>query len=293
MSLEQIAHYNGLSTKLRDELQERLSSFGSRVRYKFNLERQNPDPSRYNGDVIYPSVYTLDPSIFDIIDPYEEKGKQRSKKIGFVQGADDKGVPNKFKKIKILSTQRGVLDLDLTEGSEDWHTAMFLELHPKLDGGKFQDKNKISVFSRIDERKAADDAKKERTARLKALNAAQDMTNKQVVAFADAMLWDSTVDIIILRNKVEELADASPEFFNDLVSGKSLEYRSTIKQALDRSIVEFEPVEYKFIWSGNKQIIATLSPIGEKSHVEKFADFLQSGGDKADAAYKKIKELLK
>ena len=293
MSLEHIAHYNSLSDKLRDEVTEKLLGYGSRVRYKFDLERQNPDPTKYNGETIYPSVYTLDPSVFDVIDPYEEKGKPRLKKIAFVQETDAEGVPNKFKKIKILAQQRGLLDLELVEGSEDWYTAMFLELHPKLNDGQFQDKNKTSVFRRIDERKAADDAKRERTARLKALNAAQDMTNKQVISFADAMMWDSTQDIVILRNKVEELADSNPEFFNDLVAGKSLEYRATIKQALDRKIIDFDYGEYKFVWSGNKQVIAMLSPVAGKNEVEKLADFLQANGDKADVVFKKIKELLK
>lgn len=293
MSLEQIAHYNALSVKLREELTDKLRGYGKRVRYKFNLGRPNPDPMKYNGDTVYPNSYTLDPCIYDILDDYEEKGKTRSKKIALIDDVDEKGIPNKFQKIKVLSLHRGVLDLDLTEGSEDWYKAMYLELHPKLEGGKFQDKNRIAIFSRIDEVKAADNAKKERTARLKALNAAQDMTNKQVVTFADAMLWDSTEDMVILRNKVEELADTNPEFFNDLVAGKLLEYKAAIKQAKDRSIIEFDSAEYKFIWSGNRQTIAVLSPSGSKNEIEKLAEFLQTGGDKADTIYKKIKELLK
>jgi hypothetical protein len=293
MSLEQTAHYNALSPKLREEIAEKLRSYGNRVRYKFNLSRPNPDPSKYNGEIVYPNSYTLDPCVFDILDNYEDKSKPRSKKIALIDGVDEKGVPNRFKKVKILAIQRGILDLELTEGSEDWYKAMYLELHPKLENGQFQDKNKVSVFSRIDEIKSADNAKRERTARLKALNIAQDMTNKQIVSFADAMMWDSTENIVILRNKVEELADTNPEFFNDLVAGKSLEYRATIKQAVDRKVIDFDYGEYKFVWSGNKQIIAVLSPAGEKNEIEKLADFLQAGGEKADTVYKKIKELLK
>jgi len=293
MSLEQIAHYNGFSVKLRDELYERLKSYGKRVRYKFNIAKPNPDPMKYNGDIVYPNSYTLDPCKFNILDQYEEKGKPKSKEVALVDGTDEKGIPNKFKKVKISSLHRGILDLDLTEGSEGWYTAMYLELHPKLEGGLFQDKNRVPMVKRIDEVKAATAAKTERTARLKALSAAQEMSDKQIINFADAMLWDSTEDLLILRNKTEELADASPEFFNDLVAGKSIEYRSIIKQALTKRIIEFDPAEYKYIWSGNKQIITVLSPAGTKSEIEKFADYLQTGGDKADAVYKKIKDLIK
>ena len=293
MSLEQIAHYNNLSPKLREELVEKLSSYGKRVRYKFQISRPNPDPSKYNGDIVFPISYTLYPCVFDILDKHEDKGKARSKKIGLVTDTDEKGIPNRFKKIRVSAIQRGLLDLDLTEGTEDWYTAMYLELHPKLKDGDFEDSTKTPIFFRIDERKAAQEAKTERSARLKALNAAEEMSDKQIISFADAMLWDSSEDILVLRNKVEELADTNPEFFNDLVKGKSLEYRAAIKQALNKKVIEFDAGEYKFIWAGNKQTISVLSPTGEKNEVEKFAEFLQTGGEKADTIYKKIKDLIK
>jgi hypothetical protein len=293
MSLEQIAHYNNLSFKLREEIVEKLQSFGKRVRYKFDIGNPNPDPAKYNGDIVFPNSYTLDPCLFDILDPYEEKGKPKSKKIALVEETDERGIPNKFGKIRVRASEVGILDLDLTEGSEGWYTAMYLELHPKLLNGKFADPNRHPIVSRIDEVQSASTAKKERTARLKALNVAQDMTDKETYAFADAMLWDSTEDILILRNKVEELADTNPEFFNDLVSGKTIEYKAAVKKAMNKKVIEFDPAEYKFLWSGNKQTIAMLSPAGDRNEVEKFAEFLQTGGEKADTIYKKIKDLIK
>ena len=293
MSLEQIAHYNNLSTKLREELVEKLQSLGKRVRYKFDIGNPNPDPQKYNGSMVFPNLYTLDPCIFDILDPYEEKGKPKSKKIALVSGTDEKGIPNKFGRIRVRAAEAGILDLDLTEGGEGWYTAMYLELHPKLLNGKFADTSKHPVVSRIDEVQSASNAKKERTARLKALNVAQDMTDKDVFNFADAMLWDSSEDILILRNKVEELADTNPEFFNDLVSGKTIEYKAAIKKAMNKKVIEFDPAEYKFLWCGNKQTIAMLSPAGDRNEVEKFSEFLQTGGEKADTIYKKIKDLIK
>jgi len=293
MSLEQIAHYNNLSTKLREELVEKLQGLGKRVRYKFDIGNVNPDPQKYNGAMVFPNLYTLDPCIFDILDPYEEKGKPKSKKIALINGTDEKGIPNKFGRIRVRASEAGILDLDLTEGGDGWYTAMYLELHPKLLNGKFADTSKHPVVSRIDEVQSASNAKKERTARLKALNAAQDMNDKDIFNFADAMLWDSSEDILILRNKVEELADTNPEFFNDLVSGKTIEYKATIKKAMNKKVIEFDPAEYKFLWSGNKQTIAMLSPAGNRNEVEKFAEFLQTGGEKADTIYKKIKDLIK
>jgi hypothetical protein len=293
MYLEETAHYNLLSEKLREELNEKLRGLGKYVRYKFSVGRKNPDPQNYNGDLVFPNLYTLDPTIFDIVDKDEEKGKPRLKKIALIDGVNEDGVPNRFKKIRVKGSQRGVLTLRLEEGNEDWYTAMFLELHPKMENGMFQDKTKTSVFKRIDEAKAASDAKQIRTARLKALNVAQAMSDKEVLNFSDAMLWDSTEEIVILRNKVEELADASPEFFNDLVSSKAIQYRSVIKQALDKKIIEYSGGEGKFTWESNQQPIAILGVAPGKTHVEKLAEYLMTNGDKAEAIFKKMKDLVK
>jgi len=36
-----------------------------------------------------------------------------------------------------------------------------------------------------------------------------------------------------------------------------------------------------------------LSPAGDRNEVDKFSEFLQTGGEKADTIYKKIKDLIK
>jgi hypothetical protein len=49
MSLENFAHFNDISPKLRLELERKVESFGKRVRYKFDIAKPNPDPEKYNG----------------------------------------------------------------------------------------------------------------------------------------------------------------------------------------------------------------------------------------------------
>ena len=73
MLLRQIAHFNDLSPKLRQELEEKVRGFGKTVRYKFDISKPNPDPSHYNGPIIYPQIHTLDPTRFSINDPYEDR----------------------------------------------------------------------------------------------------------------------------------------------------------------------------------------------------------------------------
>lgn len=290
--LHQVAQYNDLSQKLLERLEKRIEGFGQTVRYKFDIERLNPDQTNYNGKTIFPQMYTLDPSVFTIIDKDEDdKKKSKTKTIALIAEQDEKGMPTKFRKIRVLAGMRGILRLELDK-EEDRDTCMLLELHPKLEGGDFADKDKHKVVKRIDEQATAINARTERSARVKALNIAQGMSEKELVDFCDAMLLDSSRDIELLRNDVEELADTTPDFFNDLVSGKSVEYQALVKQAMNKNIITFDPAEYKFSYVGNKQTITVLSPTGEKNEVEKMAEWLQLGGEKAQEIFKKLKGLV-
>jgi hypothetical protein len=241
-------------------------------------------------------MYTLDPTKFVIQDPYEDRqGKSKTKNIGLVDDGsiNDKGVPERFKKIRINGSNQAVLKLNIADNRDDFYKAMFLELHPKLKGGKFMDKNLFPIVSRIDENAAARDARSERNERLKALNAAQAMSDAELIDFADAMQWDSTENIEILRNQTEELADRNPIYFNDLVQSKAIEYQSLVKQAMNKDLISFDNNEYKFVWTGNHQTITVLSPTTSKNEVEKLSEWMQTSGAKGDDFYKKLKSLVK
>lgn len=296
MSLENFAHYNDLSPKLRLELEKKVESFGRVVRYKFDIARPNPDPSRYNGDTVYPNIYTLDPTRFTLQDPYEDRDdKTKTKTIALIDenAINENGLPEKFIKVRVNGASKSVLTLNIEENREDFYIAMFLELHPKNKGGKFAARNVHHVFSRIDENAAAREARTERSERLKALNAAQSMSDIELIDFADAMQWDSSDNIEVLRNKTEELADTNPIYFNDLVSSKAIEYQALIKQAMNKDLISFNYGEYKFVWSGNQQTITTLSPTGTQTEIQKLSEWMQTNGNKGDDLYKKLKSLVK
>lgn len=291
--LQQVGIYNDLSKKLLEKLEARINSFGKTVRYRFDIEKENPDKTYYNGKTIFPQVYTLDPTIFKINDIDDATGKPKTKTIAIIKsyGYNDKNVLEfQYRKVRVSAGQRGVLRLELDK-EEDREMCMYLELHPKLKGGDFSDPEKHQVVSRVDEVSESNAKVSERKDRLKAMRVAAEMDNKQLGDFADAMQWDSTQKPEVLRNLVEELAETEPVFFNDLVGGKDLEYRATIKQALDKGIIEFDPAEYKFSWAGNKMVITVLSPVGEKNEVEKLSEWFQVGGDKTQEIYKKLKSL--
>lgn len=291
--LRQVAHYNDFSPKFIEQLEERVNGFGETVRYKFDIEKENPDKEFYNGKTIFPQMYTLDPTVFNITDKYEDRvGKSKSKTVANIKTAEmnEHGVliPT-FNKIRVKSGARGVIRLDLTK-DEDRNTCMLIELHPKLKGGLFADPSKFQVVSRVDEKADATTQRTERSARLIALNAVNEMSDAKIREFADGMQWDSTQEIEILRNQAEILADTEPIFFNDIIKDNVIEYRAVVKKAIDKGIIMFDPAEYKFSWVGNKQPITVLSPIGEKNEVEKLAEFLKIG-TQGQEVFKKIKSL--
>ena len=296
MSLENFAHYNDLSPKLRLELEQKVESFGKRVRYKFDITKPNPDPEKYNGAFVYPNMYTLDPTKFTIQDPYENReGKSKTKNVGLVDDGfiNDNGVPERFKKIKLNGSDMSILTLNIEENRDDFYMAMLLELHPKNKGSKFVSKTLYPVIARIDENAAARDARTERSERLKALNVAQGMSDAELIDFADAMQWDSSEDIEILRNKAEELADNNPIYFNDFVQGKTVEYQSLVKQAMNKGLISFNHGDYSFVWTGNQQVITNLPPTGQKTEIQKMSEWMQTSGNKGDDFYKKLKSLVK
>lgn len=294
MLLEQVMHYNDLSPQLRDELTTKIKSFGKVVRYRFEISHPNPDPTQYNGTTIWPHLYVLDPAVFTINDPYEKRdGKQKAKRIGLVDAVDEQGRPNKFRKIKILGSGKGILTLHLDEGNEDFYNAMFLELHPKLTNGKFSDKSKQQVIVRIDEAATAKEERKIRSARKLAMDTAEKMSNADVEEFSDAMGWlNEGPDV--LRNKIEALAETSPDMFNDLVNDKRLKYQSSIKRGMDNKVFNYDPSEGKLVWSTTGITICSLGFNNtSKSELERLAEWFMTSGINADNAYKKLNSLLK
>jgi len=292
--LQQVAHYNDLSPKFREELEAKILSFGKSVRYQFKISNINPDPEKYNGQIIWPQMWTLDPITFRVVDPYENRpGVSKSKLIGMVKDVNEKGIPTSFNRVRVHRRHEGKLKFDL-ESPDDQAYVMYLELHPKLIEGQFLDKGTKQVVLRIDEKKEAIENRERRDKKRLAGNAARAMKPQEIKDFAAAMQWDENLEIDVLRDKVEDLADQTPDLFNDAIANNGVEYKSNIKRALDRGIIAFNPAEHKFLWVANQQVITSLEAgLDGKNEIERFAEWCMTNGTKGDQAYKKIKDLVK
>jgi len=247
--------YNNLSPKLREELDKKAKDAGRFVKYKFAIARKNPDTERKTGgEYLYPLRWTLTPVTYTITDPYDNIRKR----IGLINQLKEFGAPDDgFRRVVLDEQFRGILTLDM-ESQEDQDVFMYLEMHPKLEGGRFRDTNDMAVFNRIDELKEAKTALTSKQNRANAMFVATQMTANEVRDFACAMGWNESDEIEIIRNNILEIADSDPEWFKTFINNKAIEYRAVVKRAMDNNIIAWQPVENKFIWSSNGQTIATL-----------------------------------
>lgn len=292
--LEQVAHFNDFSPALREKLEQKIASFGKAVMYKVKIDRPDPHPDN-KGKVIYPELFQLGPVQFNIVDKEEDrKDKSKEKKVALVKAVDDKGIPTAFERIKIHSAQRGIIRYDLENNPDDVKKCMLIELHPKLDGGMFQDKTVMPLISRIDELAQSKANRANRKTKAEAMYAAENFSDQQVRDFVCGMNWDETEDMEILRERIEVLAEEQPGFFAKFVESPTFTYAATVKRAFDRQIIIYVPVENKIIWGSNQQAITILERVegDTKNEVERFAEYLIYAKN-GEEIYKKLKALLK
>ncbi len=291
--LKVLGEINNLSPKTVKEIEDKIKGFGDSVTYRFNISNPDLDPEAKEGAVRFNQVHNLSPRSFRILD----KNKNEGSIFVTIQLIEETLINNlgteyvsKFGKIKILEHQKGIVDYDLTK-KENLEKVFYIECHPKLSEGIFCDKEKVSIIFRVN--KAADAVSKiaNREVRRKAETLASNMTDSQVVDFAQAMGWESKIDIKILRDKVENEAEINSVTFNDLVEGENIKFRSLVFKAKDKSIIKFDQSSFGFYWVGNEQPITILSPDGEESADNKFATWLMVS-DAEQSIFKKIKSLV-
>lgn len=286
--LKPIKEYNQLSPELRERINKHREIAGRTVKYKFYISHKNPDGQNTGGEYIFPAVYTLTPVTYTIIDP----GDKMPKLIGMAQSVDKYGMNEeiRFNRITLPERLQGLLSLDLQYVE---HIEMFeyLELHPKLEGGLLRDKNIPAMFARVDDLKEAKTKLKQKELRSTALMVATRMSEKEVRDFSAAMNWNELDDLDILKDKMTEIADTNPLFFQTFMDDPLIESKATIRRAMDANIISWIPVENKFVWVSNGGAIAMLDRVEGDKYLDQMANWFRAHKN-GEEVYKKIKSLL-
>jgi hypothetical protein len=279
--------YNNLSPELREKLNKKAAEAGRYVKYKFAIAKRNPDGEfKTGGEYLYPLSWSLTPVTFHITD-----SDGLRKKIGMVDKLKEFGHPaDSFRRVKLLEQFRGILTLDM-DNMEDQDMFAYLQLHPKLEGGMFRDKNEMAVFKHIDDIKEAKSSLSARENRANAMFVASQMAANEIKDFACAMGWNEHDDISIIRDRVMELADKDPLWFKNFIDNKSIEYRAVIKRSMDNNIIAWQPVENKFVWTSNGQTIAILDRCEDGKVLERMSDWIVTSKN-GQETYTKLKGIL-
>lgn len=285
--LEAQGKFNQLSNELRKELDEKAESAGRFIKYKFDISHKNPDGQMTNGEFLWPQNYTLTPATYAIVDP----GDKKLKNIALVGFLKENGAEyDHFLRVTLLEPDMGILTLDMAK-QDDRDRFAFIEMHPKMSGGMFRDNESVAVISRIDEVKVASQALNSRTLRINAMYVASQMPMSEVMDFAAAIGWNEHEEAIILREKITALAENDPEWFRNFIDNKSIEYRSAINRARDNNIINWLPVESKFVWASNKQTIAVLDRVEGGNELERMTDWIMTSKNGMEV-FTKLKSML-
>lgn len=288
--LRSIDNFNNVSPQLRKTLTDLRASVGRRVKYKFYIAQKNPDGTRIAApEFIYPALFSLTPTTYKIMDP----GDQLFKDIGMTTGKvryDNDYEELHFRRVAIPERDGGMRTLDL-EKQEDIEEFEYLEMHPRLEGGLFRDKERPAMFVRVDDLKEAKTKLKGRELRVTALAVSMKMGEQEVRDFAAAMNWNELQDLDILRDKLTALAESDPEFFRKFVDDPKMESKAVVRRAVDANVINWIPVENKFVWSTNGTTIAVLDRSESGEYIEQMADWFMSHKNGMET-YKKIKSML-
>lgn len=286
--LEAIGKFNRLSPDLRKEIETKGDKAGRYVKYRFDIARLNPDGQQTTGgQYIYPLLYTLTPVTFEIIDPYD-KGRKR---IGLVRDLKEHGASeDSFHRISIKEGWQGIYTIDM-EKPHDRDVFAFLELHPKMQNGRFRDFNAPGIVTRIDEVAEATTLSRLRNVKVEAMFVASSFNAQQVRDFAAAMNWNESDDLVILKNRIEAIAESDPVFFKEFIDSKNIEYRAVLKRAMDKNIIAYLPVESKFVWVSNGQPIAVLERVEGGKYLDRMCDWVLTSKNGMEV-FQRIKGLL-
>lgn len=290
--LEAQGKYNNLSDQLRKDIEAKAAEAPRYVKYRFAIANKNPDGERKTGgEYLYPLIYTLTPVTFNITDPYDKK----LKRIAIVNTLKEMGaMEDSFHKLKIKEGWQGLYTLDM-EKSLDRDLFAYIYLHPKLEGGKFRDEQMPAIIKYVDELSDAKYSLRMRNQKIESLMVANSFKTQQVRDFASAMGWNDSEDPHILKDKIVTLAEEDPEFFKNFIDDKNIEVRAVIQRAIDSKVWDWVPVESKFVWTSNKQVIAVLERAEGANMLDRMCDWVMTSknGQEIFAQTKKILQGLK
>jgi hypothetical protein len=265
--------YNNLPKELIDKTKLRP---GEIVSYKLVGIGANPmDPSR----MAIPSLRNV-PSIDQIWEPSTETYVD----IAPVKSVDPSG-KHIFHKIYFYGVSGGILVLHGGRAvDQEIHSYLSLCNYNKSNQGR--DTSKEAIFELVDEAVKSETERRSRNIKREALNAAADLNPEDVRDYIASMGLDDTGKIDVLRNKLEEMADKTPQQFMELINNKQAIMKASVNRAISKGVILFNAEQSRFMWP-NGEVILTVSRTTGGNNVDELVSYCVSNA-KGEKVYNTI-----
>lgn len=275
----------GKINKVHDDTKPKKLEIGQVARYQLLNGNPNPNPdARKTVPVVYPSITQI-PTRDRIFDPNSKEYVD----IAVVENYDLKDGVITPKVFYVKGTEYGIFAC--TGGNyEDEELYEFLELSNYNQSNKNRNAAVEPRYKRIDEIGDSKVRSKKRSALKEALTYAGNLTNGEVKDFAASMNWNESEPIEILRDKIEDFAEKTPEEFVKHVEDKDKEVKTIIKKALTAGVILYNAAEHKIVLSGNKHTLIKMDRVDGVDHLTQAAEYVMhnANGGKVFATIKKL-----
>lgn len=247
---------------------------GTTVTFRLLQKRKNSDPKKKEGEWIYPNISLR--TQFWIND----------KDNGVVEIAAVKSVNRDntyvIKDYHVDATGTNGLWVMYGDIVEDQKLFPYLMLSPE---------NRTSIFhnSEISEPlyevvNAAADAKKSVnrvSILLKCLRAISEFDNDDLKLYNTAFGGNVHDEPVQMMDRLNNLATKDPEDFYVKIDAPTIRSKSVIKMAGDLNIIQYDPMQHRYLWVGG-DTIAALDRVDGKEPIDLFAEWLTTSknGDK-------------
>jgi hypothetical protein len=276
--MKKTKEFNNISKELEKEISLKP---GEKAVFKLlNIKPDTNNPGRF----LIPSAVSIreidrvnDPNLDEWVD------------VAHITSVNREGKPY-IEPIHFTKDNMGILELH-GESPTDVEKAAYLRLSSYNESNVNRDKSISPAFFEINTKKDAEKKRASRSDRLTAMTTAAALSDDEAKEIYAALNLDSSEDIGLIREYLEDMAEKTPDVFNTHFSDKTRQIKATLRKAVDAGALALDKPGSKFVWAATNETAFTFAKkAGAEPYVE-FADFILTGKN-GDKLFEEIKKAL-
>jgi hypothetical protein len=225
----------------------------------------------------------------DVILVKDDDGEEVYINIAYITAGERTDNPT-FGNVHFLKQNGGVIRV--TGGNyRDQKLFEFLELTNYNSDSPYRDVRVAPVFRKVDRKKRAEEKRNVRNLKKQAFKIAEGLSSSEVGRIYIGLGHKELTDEAIMRDKIEELADANPEKF--IVSSQNPDFviMEVAFQAEKKKMLSVDYSKCQIKGQTGEVLYSWNQEEGEVNWMEKFVSFVKS--DEGSVYYKELIEALK